>query len=393
MLGNNGVLSKSQEAVTEYEEATVKEDVLMAWSSCEISYESTQDKSAGKESFFTPEKLNESLAGKGTVSLVKYVSDGESAIVYKTDKNNTEYIVKIDTHGNVYIESDVSLIGTDGNPIKITSLNLNQYLGKKVDYTPASSGKITLGDDTSPITTSTTYRLFYIDFEGKYGDRGTIYLKADWANAARHIVLSTNSTENNKYLELNPMWRDKSGATTTLTKLNLMLAAWLSEPNIWKSLKSTSENLKDKINYVVGAPSLDMYIDSYNIYLSSKGETSYKRLAIDYVTDETTYGTEGYIVGLEGNSGELIFSQSNDNSKKGYWSGLSTIISYSEDSLMYNPGGGKYYWLASPSACDTYCLMLISGNSVSVNFSDCRNTNAICPLVSIQHDAVLTLKK
>ena len=140
----------------------------------------------------------------------------------------------------------------------ITSANLRQYLGKKVQYTPATP--------STSYGTSTTYRLFYVDFANDFGDgAGTIYLKADNDGKTKSLTSSHTSSDNLAIMKkLNPDWSNNSG---TLDGSNDNAVAWLTDPAVWDGWKDA--NLANKTNYVVGSPSLEMYVKSYNAYLNA----------------------------------------------------------------------------------------------------------------------------
>ena len=219
----------------------------------------------------------------------------------------------------------------------ITSANLRQYLGKKVQYTPATP--------STSYGTSTTYRLFYVDFANDFGDgAGTIYLKAD--NDGKNITLSSyisyQSTDSYAVMKkINPSWIQPETLQT-----NDKCVSWLADSNVWDGWKDTS--LTSKTNYVVGSPSLEMYVKSYNAYLDANpdlekngGTNKAEKLACEYVT--SGYSAKGYRIGFL-------------NTDKGSWA--NTGYYQDENSLikpttaadkMYNPGSSTY-WLASPSA-------------------------------------------
>ena len=260
----------------------------------------------------------------------------------------------------------------------ITSANLGQYLGKKVQYTPATP--------STSYGTSTTYRLFYVDFANDFGDgAGTIYLKAD--NDGKNITLSSyisyQSTDSYAVMKkINPSWIQPETLQT-----NDKCVSWLADSNVWDGWKDTS--LTSKTNYVVGSPSLEMYVKSYNAYLDANpdlekngGTNKAEKLACEYVT--SGYSAKGYRIGFL-------------NTDKGSWA--NTGYYQDENSLikpttaadkMYNPGSSTYYWLASPSASNSNYLMCVNGNYSLVGLSSCNGGGAVCPLVSLKSDVTLT---
>ena len=69
----------------------------------------------------------------------------------------------------------VTVDGTEG--VRLTKDNVADYLGRVVtNYKPTSS-TVTVGG--TEYTVSTQYRLYYVDFDKKYGNEVSIFLKAD----------------------------------------------------------------------------------------------------------------------------------------------------------------------------------------------------------------------
>jgi Tfp pilus assembly major pilin PilA len=327
VLGDNGVVTKALNASEKTKTESAYEAVSLAWGSCEMEYEDawSTNQSVKRSTYFTKEKMNEYLNSEGEITEdFTYNEDGNTALTYKTS-DGTEYMLKVDKTGKV--SENVVYVNIDGKEVAITRKNLWQYLGRKVtNYTGATDLKITEEDGTSTIytTVSSIYDLFYIDFDNDYGDGvGTIYLKAEITDAKKSLKIPPSVTTNNKYLILNRKW--KLSGTTTLDEDNQKAVAWLLEPDVWDCLKDTT--LSSNINYVVGAPSLEMYVDSYNTYLTgyntvnstaklqNVNNTEAQRLKCEYVKTSTTlpadssstYSDEGYIIGFEGTDENMIY--------------------------------------------------------------------------------------
>lgn len=120
--------------------------------------------------------------------------------------------------------------------------------GTKINYHPA--------DDPNGV-----YRLFYYDAEGKYGTKNTIYLKRDVS--ANDTSISYNSTENTpsedtliQMRKMNPAWRDTDGMINT--DIERRIAYFYNNSNWTKYVDSS------KADFALGAPSLEMFLDSYN---------------------------------------------------------------------------------------------------------------------------------
>lgn len=271
------------------------------------------------------------------------------------------------------VSGSVTISGT-----KITSANLGQYLGKKVQYTPATP--------STSYGTSTTYRLFYVDFANDFGDgAGAIYLKAD--NDRKNINLGsyTSYQSADSYAvmkKINPSWIQPETLQT-----NDKCVSWLADPNVWAGWKDTS--LTSKTNYVVGSPSLEIYVKSYNVYLDANpdlekngGTNKAEKLACEYVT--SGYSAKGYRIGF-------LNTDKGSWAKTGYYQAENSLIKPTTVAdKMYNPGSSTYYWLASPSANYSDSLLYVNGSHSRVYGDSYSYSIAACPLVSLKSDVTLT---
>ena len=274
-------------------------------------------------------------------------------------------------------------ITVGGQKIKLTESNVKDYLGKVVtNYTGATS--VTINSNT--YTVSPTYRLYYVDFDNKYGDgAGTIYLKADCTsnNYSLPTTDTTASTETNiKIKNLNPELY-KSGVTApTATNVNMKAVTWLTNTNNWINLKDVS--MSSSINYIVGAPSLEMMMDSYNTHYGLTGDTpdysaitagTRRKLFYKYTTRAT-----GYQVGPS------------SSAEYGNYTSDNSVYTDTAIDSMYYPGADKYYCLASPSDFDECFVMGVSsgGCVISLDVYD-DGSNTLCPLVSLKSSVNLTL--
>ena len=166
-----------------------------------------------------------------------------------------------------------------------------------------------------------------------------------------------------------------------------MVDKFLTNTNNWNSLK-TGASIADKVNYVVGAPSVEMMMDSYNTKYGLKD----KAINIEELTADTeraklvyqyTSGDVGYKVGpCHDNGTEYDY----------YTSDYSVKTDATIDS-MYYPGEDQYYWLASPSANTTDSVLFVYYNSGGYVYTDdCSNDYAFCPLVSLKSTVSLQLQ-
>ena len=343
VLGDNGIIKKAQEAKEAYSKSVKAEDTAMQ------------------------KLLNE-------------------MVQYDTDNSGSG--------GETTKPAEGITATVDGKTVTITKDNVATYLGKVVSNYKPTGTTVAVGGTT--YTVSNNYRLYYVDFEGKYGEKNGVYLKADCTNKNYALGQDTTaSTEDNiKIKALNPSLYNKDGVTSPVaSNPNMKAVTWLLNTSNWNSLK-TGAGLADKVNYVVGAPSVEMMFDSYNTKYGLTGETpdtsalsaSTDRVKLFYqyptTIDSNNYG---YAVGP---------CKDSSNEKKYYYytSDYSVKTDATIDS-MYYPGDNQYYWLASPSAYGTNLVLRVGcnlGGFVS-NYTYSSDI-AFCPLVSLKSTVSLQLQ-
>ena len=236
-----------------------------------------------------------------------------------------------------------------------------KYYGKKVtNYT--AGGK--------------TYRIFYIDTEGKFGDKNTVYLKADWTandtTLSSYTSYTPSGTDLATYKKLNPSWAAKRGSSTSSWNSNERAAAWLCSPSKWATYCDTS-----KANYAIGSPTAEMYVASYNQVSHTTG--NYK-LGATYRA--TSY--PGYMYTVNGtlqNGGCLT-----DNN----------TLDYTRYNSMYcGKNGSKegYWWLASPSSEYYNAICVVDGEHANLTNGPRSGTYGVCPLVSLKSSFQLEIEQ
>ena len=236
----------------------------------------------------------------------------------------------------------------DGSIVDLNKENFGEYLGKRVTNYKTIGGTetVTVGSDSYQV--STTYRLYYIDFDNKYKEGpGTVYLKADQGPNSYALQFDGNEATS-KIKNLNPSLYAK-GVTAPINTYHMKGVTWLTDTAKWNGLMTSGTNTEigDKVKYVIGAPSLEMMMDSYNEHYKLTGDIpdytdipespdkTRKKLFYKY-----TAGNTGYQVGPDADSDLEYSTYTSDNSVK----------TDSEIDSMYYPGTDKSYWLASPSA-------------------------------------------
>ena len=274
----------------------------------------------------------------------------------------TEGTTKITVKGKVSGVSTTCTVTVKSNKINgaIEVGEYEKYYGKKVtNYT--AGGK--------------TYRIFYIDTEGKFGDKNTVYLKADWtANDTSLTTYTPSGTDLTTYKKLNPSWAAKRGSSTSSWNENEHAAAWLCSPSKWTTYCDTS-----KANYAIGSPTAEMYVASYNQVSHTTG--NYK-LGTEY----SSYSEPGYIYIVN----NLVLQNTG-------WFTRSNTLDYTGYNSMYcgkNSSTGDYdWWLASPSAYHSGFVCSVYGDDAGLGNSSDGGTLGACPLVSLRSSFQLEIEQ
>ena len=245
-------------------------------------------------------------------------------------------------------------------PPTLTEENVHEYLGKIViNYTGQT--KVTIGSET--YTVSPTYRLYYVDFANKYGDgEGTIYLKAESVYGNYELPITDTSLytdENIKIRALNPSLYANGATPPSASNNNMKAVTWLTNTTNWASLADTT--MSSNINYIVGSPSLEMMMDSYNTYYQLTGNTpdyspipvgTRRKLFYQYPTE--VGNKTGYAVGPCAGDNAAYGTVTSDNS----------VYTDSKIDTMYFPGTNLINYLASPSAYGSDYLMGVSSSNI-----------------------------
>ena len=286
----------------------------------------------------------------------------------------------------------------EGKTVKITKGNVKDYLGKVVSNYAPTTDTVTIGSKEYKV--STQYRLYYIDFDGKYGKPNEVYLKADCTsnNYSLPVTDTTSADEDNiKIKALNPALYAEGVTSPNASNINMKAVTFLTNTSNWDSLK-TGVDLADKVNYVVGAPSLEMMFDSYNTKYSLTGDTpdtSELTADTDRVKLFYQYPYIGYNVRTRGYGVGPSRAEAAGNGYF-YWTSDYSVKRDAEIGTMYYPGDNQNYWLASPAIySSTYADGVMDVCSDRGGYVD-RNTSggnlAFCPLVSLQSTVSLELQ-
>ena len=335
-------------------------------------------------------------------------------------KKDDEVMNKLEETIEQAVDNKKSItITLDGVPTVVTKENYAEHLGKVVtNYTAPSS--ITINSNT--YTVSTQYRLYFIDWKNKYKDgAGTIYLKADQTDNSYSIGTYGNpydgSNENPIIKNLNPLLFSNAQNIPNAENINMKAVRWLADPSNWSGLKTENSQIRDMTNYVIGAPSLEMMVDSYNVHynmINKDMDTNSRNInspttKLEYRFPFSKFTWEGfstdndylgYGVGPYDGTGNQLTTDDGFSYTTSFFT-----INY-DDSIgsMYNPDIGKsqetfYSWLCSPSAKDNELLMGTYGRRYNYSGGNgeggiighiyYNNQAAFCPLVSLKPNVSL----
>ena len=247
--------------------------------------------------------------------------------------------------------------------------NPKAYYGKKVTNYKASD------NDTN------TYRIFYIDKENYFEDgANTIYLKADFSGNYVLDDYALYDATNTKIRTMNPLWAAKRGDSESEWKVNEKAAAYLCSPVKGDNYTSTTslpwngyyKPNDTNVNYVIGGPSVEMYVKSYN--------QAYKDEANTYTLGATYRATtaHGYIYTLDGAQSIL--------SNNDYLTGTDSLNYTKYNSMYCGQNGSKtgYWWLASPSANRYDYVCFVNGGGAYLSYYDYSYKRGVSPLVSLK---------
>ncbi len=264
--------------------------------------------------------------------------------VYSDTENSNS---RTTVHANTVTDSQ-------GNIINLTTENVSTYYGREVNYTANDS-------DTA------VWRLFYVDFEGKYGEKNTIYLKADPYSTVEFNEKKFKTYESSDLTimkKMNQDWAEKDG---TVDHIYERFVSYLCDTQNWKNFAN------DDANYAIGAPSVEMYIDSYNQSFGTNYAYYYADRGYMY-----SYADGGYMYSTDGG----------ENWK--YTTGSVSLLT--EKNNLYAKRWNDY-WLASVSARGGICKIENGNESVHLGLNWATNSGYVCPVVSLKSGVTIKLKE
>ena len=272
------------------------------------------------------------------------------------------YVIAEDKAGNPTTSSVVTATTSKAGITSTEIANNPEYIGAYVDYTPQNGAEV-------------GWRIFYADSEN-------IYLIADDYILGEYVPEPTNGTTIDKtgnyseyYIDLKTLAESSTAYTVedervekwlsglntfTATNKNMKATAYLLDTDAWSVFKDTKNEEESKVEYVIGGPTLELFIASYN----NTHETD-----INYeVTNKRGYSIKW----------------STDSSYSYYIEGLDTTETlYINDATDDRAWG---YWLASPSAYDSRSIRLFYVCSLGTvgSYGYTANNVASRPLVCLK---------
>ena len=345
VLGENGLINKAQSSVDKYQQSSVNEQKLL--NSIEEYFDSNvqRDKkltlSATSGTCTYPNTLSFTVTNNpsgGTItaissdtSVAEVGVDGNTITLTPKNVNGTATItVKSAATGNYEEKNAMYTVTVNKKPSVVTATEIEAspttYYGKKVtNYTAGGA----------------TWRIFYVDSTGKYGERDTIYLKADY-DPSRLAGSNLEYSNTHVLRKMNPLWWSQRSSEEANWKTKEKQTAWFCDPQNWTSYFDPSQ-----ANYAIGGPSIEMYVDSFN---KTHGSNS---LVYKYATGLPLNPPGGYGDGYRNLNGYCVGS-SGTYLMKGDAAEGSKTSSHSIDidpicHNLYFVSSGDW-WIASPCA-------------------------------------------
>ena len=370
LTGDNGILNQAGKAKDKTTEAESIERVQV-----EVAG------SYGIDGTIDKEQLNKNLKNiNGLIYNGNALSDRNKIANLPATVRLNGYDIGIDANGGV--EKIPEIIA------KIRE-NPQAYYGKKVTNYKVSDS------DTN------TYRIFYVDKDNDFKDGyNTIYLKADFSSTSYKLNdYASYDSVNTKIRTMNPDWakgkkldsdiktrgesefEDPNAETKkVIWNINEQAAAYLCSPVNETNKGTTSLPWKGYYNseyakYVIGGPSVEMYVKSYNQAYNGITDSNVYTLGATY----RATSAPGYIYTLNGAQSTI----SNDD----YWTG-SDSLNYTRYNSMYCGQKGKktagVWWLASPSAYSSGNVCYVNGGNASLRNGPFDVGIGVSPLVSLK---------
>ncbi len=275
---------------------------------------------------------------------------------YKLPVYGSETKWYVDENGKLVLQTGSRIYGADELPkpkinAATISKNASKYYGTYVDYTPTN----TLSEDYK-------WRIFYATNDNIFLISEDYINVADLPATAKGNKPANTNTSYPKAAPFNNVINDYTGSASiaddmkwfnkdyfdkgyTSTNTNMKSVAYLLDKSIW-----TDKFKGNGADYIVGGPSLDMILTSYN---------------------QSTNQSNVYQSRAENSTGYKMSDDSGTNWKF-YSSSSSKYLTKVDNLYRVNSTSNAYaYWISSPSARNSYILVDVdySGYVTSYDYS------------------------
>ena len=338
VMGENGIFGKANAAKEQTQKSTAEETIKLA-----VLENSAKD-AAGETALNEPELKAE--ISKKLKELGYTVAEDNNTVTYYGDKT-----INIED----YFEKDTEK--TTGITAKDIQKHPDWYYGKTVTNYTSSNGqndwKIFYSDGTHIFLITGNYvkvtddngninpLKLNTDTKMQIADGGKNY-RVNW-NGSKLPSFNTDISDDiiSKF-KINTKVFNINSKKNNTSYPNAQCVSTLLNENNWTSYLDEEINGKRKAEKAIGGPTVQLWTDSWNarypdqkVYCDSANENGY------FVGTDSSPST--YDISLnqnKNNGGELYFA----NNYSALADGNNTI---------------DYYWLASPSACDSYVLICV----------------------------------
>lgn len=326
VVNNDGVTSKAQESKEKTKisiiDKDIKKDIL---------------KKQNEPGGLTEEKLNAILSNYGTVT-----QEGEEKILVTTE----DYRIPVTIYYNSYLTSSKEPAGISAQTI---AENPTVYYDKTVtNYTCTNSAavsewRIFHADSSNIYLIANNY--IHFDYAPVTANNYTVKQNSDYALSFNYVINDYANAESIASDNPSRKWityLNQYGTSSNENK-NIRATAYLLDTSLWENFK-----MQGKADYVIGAPTLELFKSSYNNLYNTEETIDLQILENGYQvkwSTDTSYAN--YINGLN-TSNTLYALTSNSISKMWVASpsgNAAGMLWYTDESSSSTPlkGNGTYY--------------------------------------------------
>ena len=362
LFGDNGIISKAQDAGRASNEGKAKEDLAMAWTSATTDYWFNKIDNPNKalSEYLVKEKLDTYLPGSLIGNPV--VTDDGYRVKYNSDDGKI-YTALIDNSGNIEIISATNPLR--GITAEMIAENPSDYYGGSVNYS---------------VNGINGWKIFYADADNIF------LIMSDFLEKSKIPVWQTKLVTSQTQGSYQTYWATTPPETQQVTesvKSSFMWTGWndystygngkcmstLLNTDNWRGFVDTKY-----ADYATGGVTIEMFCASWNnlypedrLYCNNKNNMGYYLGFTDTPTTDRVRGTQ--MEGKTGCSNTLYYPHPGPQG-------------YTYDSV-------PYYRLASPSAENTFKIFVAWNDGGIGPTSYDNKEGAIRPLVRLKANVTL----